>query len=195
MFEAPDGFELADCFSVAWPIHRFFRRNQSVHRQRAKLHALDFNVLTGQFEPLVGADALNFAEAIQMTQVCVEVEALEVRCVFRRQFRGLAAGRYAMRRTQVRDGSWQGQQVGRREVAADVDVLGDVRAAELAFWRLWTLSRANWWRRSRSAGDRARLSRSAAMSMLWSTASWMASDGSVFAWRIRRLGLAVMSRL
>jgi hypothetical protein len=61
VLEAPEGFELEDCLSVARSIHRLFRPDQGVHHEHAKLHAFNVNQLTGLFDLLVGAYTLNFA--------------------------------------------------------------------------------------------------------------------------------------
>ena len=83
----------------------------AVDRKDTELRPFDFEPLAGLLDLLIGTEALDITEAIQATEVGVEVEVLEFPGVFGRQFEGFAAGCHAMDGMHVAQGPLQSQEV------------------------------------------------------------------------------------
>ena len=129
MAEPLDRLELSEGFLVAGAIHGLFGGDERVKGEYVEPCAFNVNLLTGLLDLLVAPDALDLVEAVQPPDVRVEVKVLEVSGVLGRQLQRLAARRHSVHGMDFSEPLLQCQKVRRREVAADVDVLGDIRAA------------------------------------------------------------------
>lgn len=128
-FELHDRFELEDSLPVSRAVHRSFRFYQSFQTQYAHFHIFNFNKPACPLDLVVIAKAVYKAQTVQLTYLRIEIQIFKLAGCLLVQLKLFPPRRHSVHRVQIRECFLQGEQIGRREIAADIDVLSNVRTS------------------------------------------------------------------